>query len=85
MNTLNPTVKTLGASNIKIGDVLVRESDHLGRYDHKVIVVGKRLNPAVYDLKGYWRKDETAKSLSAQGYRIVERNGNRYPFFVRYW
>ena len=77
--------KTIGANGVKIGDTLTRVDDHLGRPNHSVKITGKRLNPAVYDLEGYWRKDETAKSLSAQGYRLIERNGQTLTFFVRYW
>lgn len=79
--------KTLSPNQIKAGDKLIREQDHLHRPDDSVIVRKvKRHGTIVYDLEGYWRHDETAKALCSQGYRFVERNGERIgTFFTRYW
>lgn len=78
---------TLSPNRIKAGDKLIREQDHLSRPDDTVIVREViRHGTTQYKLDGYWRDRETAKSLCAQGYRIVERDGARIgTFFTRYW
>jgi len=81
-------MSTLTTAQIKVGDVLIREKDHLGRPDDRLTVTevwkqGGRL----FRLKEYFSQSlQSPKTLSAQNYRIVERNGERIgEFFVKYW
>lgn len=78
---------TLSPNQIKVGDVLIRREDHLGRPDDRLTVIAKETyGTTQYRLKGYWRDKETAKSLCAKGYRIVERDNREIgTFFTRYW
>lgn len=81
--------KTLTVAQIKPGDVLVRENDHLARPNHKVTVTRVEVHGKgwrEWHLTGYFRQTERPQSLCAQGYRIVERNGQRIgTFFTKYW
>jgi len=87
---------TLKFSQIKVGDVLIREKDHLSRGDSKLYV--KRKLTARDDWHGpimlYCTsspesditKSYTGKELSSQNYSIIERDGVRIgTFCVRYW
>lgn len=82
-----PSVPTFSPNRIKVGDKLIREHDHLSRFDDTITVTGKFCHGVTqYRLANYWRETETAKSLAAQGYRIVERGGKRIArFFTVYW
>jgi hypothetical protein len=77
----------LTIARIKPGDVLIRERDHLARPDDRVTVTAiAGTAPRSWRLTGYFRDTETAKSICAQGFRIVERGGTRVgTFFTKYW
>lgn len=74
-------------AQIKIGDVLKRENDHLGRHDDAVTVTGiVKGTPRLFQLAGYWRQDAYATQLSAEHYTNVYRDGQKIgTFFVKYW
>jgi hypothetical protein len=79
--------KPLTPSQLKAGDVLIRENDHIDRPDHRVKLVKKHAGaPTRFDVENSYYNPVTAKSLCAQGYGIVERNGQRIgTFFTKYW
>jgi len=84
---------TLRFSQIKVGDVLIREKDHLGRQDSKLYVVrkvtgwgGPILLHVAEGSPEAPARDRTGKELSSQNYSIIERDGVRIgTFCVRYW
>ena len=89
------TIKALTTAQLKVGDVLRRTADHLGRPDDALTITAIRRTkgwPLQFSLdhtatgRSYHRNWETAKALSAQNYRHVERNGVTVGhFFVKYW
>ena len=80
-------MKTLYANQLKVNDRLIRRDDHLGRHDHVVTINGRGpVGHGTVFLSGYFRDRETTRSLCAQGYRIVERDGIEIgSFFQKYW
>jgi len=78
-------LKKLTTAQIKVGDVLIREHDHIGRPDDKKTIQGiEKLDKRVFLLDNY--RQMSGAELSAENYRIVERNGKRIgSFFVKYW
>jgi hypothetical protein len=73
-------------AQIKVGDVLIREKDH--RADSRVTVSEiRKQGTRMFKLDGHWSSNwQRAASLCAEGYGIVERNGERIgTFFVKYW
>lgn len=88
-NAAKFSLPQLTTAQIKAGDKIIREEDHLSRHDHAVTV--KEVNvhkgfPRSFILDGYWKHSALAKELCAEGYSIVERNGQRIGrFFAKYW
>lgn len=78
---------TLSPRQIKPGDRLIRKDDHLQREDADAEVIAKtNCAPTCFILRGYFTRWETARSLCAQGYTEVEREGQVIgTFFVKYW
>ena len=80
----------LRASQIKVGDVIVRHDDHLGRPDEKLTVVEKFTSPKLHfrvnrDGNEYFTRPY-ADQLSGWGFDEIERNGVVIGrFLVKYW
>ena len=76
-------------SQIKVGDVLIRENDHLDRPDAKYTVIHKSTTGKVsFTLtgEGGYTTHLYGDQLSLQNYSIIERDGVRIgTFCVRYW
>lgn len=87
---MSSNLPTLKASQIKVGDKVIRENDHLNRGDHTYEVVMKQTSPKLHfrllAVGGSIPTTKYAYELSAQGYSIIERAGVRIgTFCVRYW
>ena len=78
----------LTVAQVRVGDVLVRRNDHLGRPDarctvREVLKDGKRR----FVLDGHWAtRPVYGSELSAENIDEVERDGTIIgSFFVKYW
>lgn len=85
-----PTPRKLTTSQIKVGDVLIRRADHIGRPDarYRVARVTTGYGPRRFVLDGYYcgASGVTAKTLTAENLRTVERDGQIIGvFFAKYW
>lgn len=80
----------LKASQVKVGDTVIRHNDHLGREDERLTVVEKYTSPKLHfavkrDGIDYWTRPY-ASQLSAWGFDEIERNGIVIGrFCVKYW
>jgi len=77
-------------NQIKVGDILIRQNDHLGRDDSRLKVVKKMRGVKTYfeteDVQYHSMSRQYATSLSAQGYNQIERNGVVIgTFCAKYW
>jgi hypothetical protein len=79
----------LSANQLKVGDKLVRRSDHLRREDETVEIVAKHTNGRVtFEIKRGFRTERiTPQQLCADGYSYVIRDGKELDqtFFCKYW
>lgn len=88
----SPPLPSMTVSQIKRGDVLIRENDSRGRPDARVTVLEKKTDGRVrfkldgganyfYRVRFVWGSD-----LTSQRFTIIERAGQRIGrFFVAYW
>lgn len=78
--------KKLTTAQLKVGDVLIRENDHIGRPDdRRTIEAINTTARRTFRINGRFYT-YTGAELSAENYRIVERDGVRIgSFFVKYW
>lgn len=81
-------IAKLTIAQVRIGDVLIRQADHLGRPDARYRVREiRKTGRRAFVLEGYWTAaPQYGSTLTAENLHTVERNGAIVgSFFVKYW